>query len=169
MRVAIALGANDGDLLLQLKTARDMLLPFHRGDKESFLQSPIYRTKPQLCPEGAPDFYNAVLEFTWGSTTKKLLELTRAIEFFMGRKKSELRNDKRIIDLDILYADDETEEDPDLVLPHPRLVMREFVLYPLAQIAPHKIIPGTGKSVQELLDQLSHGQPSIHELVAQEW
>lgn len=154
MRAAIALGSNQGNCLEQMSRAKKMLRPFHKGDNSTFLQSPIYKTAPVNCPEGSPDFYNAVIEFDWIGSSRKLLELTQSIEFFLGRKKNDIINAPRPIDLDILYIDDNACDDFELTLPHPRLVQRGFVLYPLAQIAPHKIIPGTHKTALELLQDL---------------
>lgn len=155
MRTAIALGANLGDdLLEQLKKARTLIRPFHKGTDADFLQSPIYKTTPVNCPEGSPDFYNAVIEMEWTKSPELLLEVLSSIEHYMGRDRTLKRNAKRPIDLDILYVGDEECEEFALTLPHPRMVERRFVMQPLADICPDTSIVGTGKTVKEILAQL---------------
>ena len=106
-------------------------------------------------PEGMgyPDYLNGVLEVNFDGTAVVLLELLLKLEAEAGRKRSE-RNAPRPLDLDILDFRDEHHQSPDLILPHPRLHDRAFVLLPLAEIAPHWRHPKSGKSALELLAQL---------------
>ncbi len=168
MLAAVALGSNTGDRLRNLKQARDMLLPFHRGSRETFLQSPVYETAPVDCPEGSPDFYNAVVVFEWARSGRSLWELTCTIENFLGRGKRVVRNAPRPIDLDVLFVGEEISDDSLLTLPHPRLTERLFVLGPLADIVPDAVIPGTGRTVSSLLAVLPPGQTAVS-LVTDIW
>lgn len=154
-----------------MKKARDMLRAFHRGDTESFLQSAVYRTKPQDCPEGSPDFYNAVIEMEWKDEDEDgggLLELMGEIEYFFGREVRVIRNSPRPMDLDILYLGDVVLETDRLTLPHPRIGKRAFVLQPLVDILGDAPIPGLGKSAVELLAQLN-ADPEDLTFVTNEW
>jgi 2-amino-4-hydroxy-6-hydroxymethyldihydropteridine diphosphokinase len=72
----------------------------------------------------------------------------------MGRVRGVERNAPRVIDLDILYVDDLIFNEAELILPHPRLAERRFVLEPLAEIRPEIVIPGQHLTVRELLDLL---------------
>jgi len=83
-----------------------------------------------------------------------LLLLIKQIEDNLGRKPS-FRNAARIIDIDILFYDDAIIKIDGLVIPHPRLVERAFVLIPLAEIAPNLIHPELGKSITELANDVT--------------
>lgn len=168
MRTAIALGTNQGDLLAQLQKARDLLLPFHEGAREDFLQSPVYKTSPVGCPAGSPDFYNAVLSLEWGGSPRSLLNLNKDIEYLFGRDLGAVRNAPRPMDLDILLMGDCEVDEWDLVIPHPRLAERLFVLYPLADIMPEFVVPGTGKTVKQLLSDCSD-KSSVPVVVTENW
>lgn len=145
-RAAIALGSNLGDRLATLRAARDRLRE-RAAPGEAFLQSSIYRTEPVGCPEGSPDFFNAVIEIGWPGTALELLAALQEIEFALGRVRGGLANEPRTLDLDLLALADHTLAHPDLVLPHPRLGRRRFVLEPLAEIRPDLRPPGLGDSV----------------------
>jgi 7,8-dihydro-6-hydroxymethylpterin-pyrophosphokinase len=83
----------------------------------------------------------------------ELLTLAKGIESKLGRAPSK-PNSPRTIDIDILFYDNQVIENPKLVIPHPRLVERAFVLIPLVEIAPGLVHPVSGKTVKELLDGL---------------
>lgn len=168
MRAAIALGSNKGDLLAQMKKARDMLLPFHKGTSSAFLQSPLYRTVPVDCPAGSPDFYNAVIEMEWEEDGNSLWELTSDIEYFFGREASIVRNSPRPIDLDLLYVGNEVHESESLILPHPRMAERAFVLKPLCDIVPDRVLPGLNSTPVALLKKIET-DPSSLILVTENW
>lgn len=149
-RVGIALGTNLGDRLANLQAAREALLEIATAG-EPFLQASAYQTEPLLCPPGSPLFYNSVVEIAYSGTPSELLELTQAIEKKLGRTGSAERNAPRIIDVDLLYFGDEIVDTEALVLPHPRLGERRFVLQPLAEIRPDLVLPGQTRSIAELL------------------
>jgi len=114
--------------------------------------SAFYRTEPVGVSE-QDAFINAVAEIRTGLPARTLLEALKAIEQEMGRRES-IRWGPRIIDLDILlYGQDIAQED-DLVIPHPELHKRRFVLVPLCEICSYAIHPAFGISMQGLLIRL---------------
>ena len=152
-RAGIALGSNLSDRKANLIEAIRLLGEIALQN-EPFLKAPIYQTEPLHCPPDSPDFLNTVVEFGFNGTAAELLAHTRAIEKFMGRTTNPQRNAPRVIDVDILYLGDERCNSPDLVLPHPRLHERRFVLQPLADIRPELVLPGHSKCIAKLLDEL---------------
>ena len=102
-----------------------------------------------------PDFVNAALLLETGMEPPALLRALLALELAMGRVRSGVPvKGPRVIDLDLILYDDLTLETPELVLPHPALRERAFVLAPLAEIAADWVDPVTGKTVRELLYRL---------------
>ena len=166
-RAAIALGSNLGDCLELLQAARDGLKAV-ACPEESFLQSPVYRTAPVGCPDGSPDFYNAVVEFGFTGSPLDLLEIAQDIELRLHRDRSIGKNAPRTIDVDLLYLGDARCETPELQLPHPRLTSRRFVLTPLVDIRPDLELPGDLLSISDHLENLSSDEPSLT-LVEKSW
>src|SRR4051812_10182360 len=150
MRAAIALGSNLGDRLGSLKAAREAILHVN-GVTAPFLASPVYETEAVNCEADAPKFLNAVIEFSYEGEPLQLFQDLRAIEGDLGRPSVHQRNVSRSIDLDFLYFDDVVVVTEHLVLPHPRMAERGFVLQPLADIQPNRILPGQTKTIRELL------------------
>ena len=159
-RIGIALGSNLGDRLANLQAARACLLEIATPG-EPFLQASIYQTEPLLCPPGSPLFYNSAVEIDFNRDPFELLELTQAIEKKIGRTGASGRNAPRVIDVDLLYFGDAVIDTEALVLPHPRLGERRFVLQPLAEICPHLVLPGQAASVSELLARLESAEPPL--------
>jgi 2-amino-4-hydroxy-6-hydroxymethyldihydropteridine diphosphokinase len=112
------------------------------------LRSRLYRTRP-MGPQDQPYFVNAAAGLLTQLTARELLEGLLRIERDMGRNRQE-RWGPRVIDLDLVWMPGETIDEPGLTVPHPGLSTRNFVLYPLADIAPSLAIPGHGK-VSDLL------------------
>jgi 2-amino-4-hydroxy-6-hydroxymethyldihydropteridine diphosphokinase len=83
-----------------------------------------------------------------------LLHALQQIERSIGRPAKHERNAPRTLDLDLLYAGNLTLQSAELILPHPRIATRRFVLQPLADLRPELILPGTGRSVAALLSAL---------------
>ncbi|HEX5207240.1 MAG TPA: 2-amino-4-hydroxy-6-hydroxymethyldihydropteridine diphosphokinase [Steroidobacteraceae bacterium] len=106
--------------------------------------SPLYRSKP-FGPVPQPDFVNAAAGVLTQLDSRGLLESLRAIEREFGRPAERQRWGPRIIDLDLLVYGRERRDEPDLSLPHPGIVERNFVLYPLADLAPDLDVPGLGR------------------------
>ncbi|MFT4175864.1 MAG: 2-amino-4-hydroxy-6-hydroxymethyldihydropteridine diphosphokinase [Luteolibacter sp.] len=164
-RVGIALGSNLGNRTGHLQAARDLLLEI---SESPLLQAAIYRTEPVSCPENSPDFYNSVVEITFSGSPFELLKLTQTIEKNLGRASQAIRNAPRVIDVDLLYFGDQVVESGPLVLPHPRLAQRRFVLQPLAEIRPELVLPGQQVSVSDLLRSLVSEEPLL-EKVTPNW
>lgn len=152
-RVGIALGSNLGDRLANIEAARARLREIATPG-ESFLEAEIYQTDPLLCPPGSPQFYNSVVEIGFDGEPFSLLEITKAIEIELGRTSATERNAPRIIDVDLLYFGDQVIDTEALVLPHPRIGERRFVLEPLADIRPDFLLPGETRKVWEMLVEL---------------
>ena len=147
--VCLALGGNLGDRLANLEAALAALPPA----VVLSARSPIYETDPRHLTD-QPEFLNMAVCGTTRLDALDLLARLKELEQELGRHES-TRFGPRPIDLDILFYGDEIIDSPGLVVPHPRLTERVFVLRPLADIAPHKCHPVSGKSVSTLLDELT--------------
>jgi 2-amino-4-hydroxy-6-hydroxymethyldihydropteridine diphosphokinase len=108
------------------------------------LASRLYASRP-FGPVAQPDFVNAVVAMLTRLKSAALLEHLRGIETAMGRPARHERWGPRVIDLDLLSYGHERRTSPELLLPHPGIVERNFVLYPLAEIAPDLDLPGFGR------------------------
>lgn len=142
--VYLALGTNLGDRLMNLKQAMVSLTP----QMEVKSRSQIYETPPWGY-EDQPKFLNQVIKAQTYLEPEPLLKHLKRLEVALGRKES-FQNGPRLIDIDILFFDELVLNTPSLVIPHPRLHERAFVLLPLMDIAPDLIHPVTGKSVREM-------------------
>ena len=138
----IGVGSNLEDPRAQVLAALEQLgnLPKTR----LVLASRLYRSRP-FGPVAQPDFVNAVAGILTQLEPPALLQELKAIESSMGRPARHERWGPRIIDLDLLAQGRERRGEPELTLPHPGIVERNFVLYPLAEIAPDLVLPGLGR------------------------
>lgn len=107
------------------------------------LRSRLYLTRP-MGPQAQPYFVNAAAGLLTQLTAHQLLDALLGLERAMGRNRRE-RWGPRIIDLDLVWMSGDPIHEPDLELPHPGVSMRNFVLYPLRDIAPTLLIPGHGR------------------------
>lgn len=142
--VYLGLGSNLGNREANLRLALRWLEPLVRIEAVSSL----YETAP--VGTGGPPFYNAVVRAVTGLTPRALLRHAKNVEWDIGRRPAQ-RWAPRPIDIDLLVFGDETVNDPDLVIPHPRLAERAFVLAPLADLAPGLTPPGADAPIAELL------------------
>jgi 2-amino-4-hydroxy-6-hydroxymethyldihydropteridine diphosphokinase len=147
----IGLGSNLQDPRAQVLRAFEALerLPATR----LVSRSPLYRSKP-FGPVPQPDFINAVAGLLTQLDSRALLGELLALERAFGRPAERERWGPRIIDLDLLVHGRERRQEPDLTLPHPGIVERNFVLYPLGDLAPDLDVPGLGR-VAELKGRLA--------------
>jgi 2-amino-4-hydroxy-6-hydroxymethyldihydropteridine diphosphokinase len=146
MSAWVGIGANLGDASANVLDALDRLtwMPGVRLLRASSL----YRTAP--IDSSGDDYINAVAEVDTSLSARALLAALHEIEQAHGRERP-YRNAPRTLDLDLLLYDDELIDDaPALVVPHPRMHERAFVLAPLAELAPALAIPGRGR-VRDLL------------------
>jgi 2-amino-4-hydroxy-6-hydroxymethyldihydropteridine diphosphokinase len=147
----VAIGSNLSDPVRQVRTAFESLgaIPATR----LMLRSSLWRTRP-MGPQDQPDFVNAVAAIITQRAPAELLGELQAIERRMGRQAPAVRWGPRLIDLDLLMVGDLQSSEPGLQLPHPGLHQRNFVLYPLAEIAAEVWVPGHGR-VRSLQQQVS--------------
>jgi 2-amino-4-hydroxy-6-hydroxymethyldihydropteridine diphosphokinase len=145
--VYLALGTNLGDRMANLKAAIAALPPF----VHILTCSRVYETEPWGFTD-QPAFLNQALAGETDLSPSDLLAHLKNLEIALGRIPT-FRYGPRQIDIDILFYDDLVLETPTLVLPHPRLHERAFVLAPLADIAPNLLHPRLRKSVRELLSE----------------
>ena len=148
MRAYIGLGGNLGDREATLRAAVD-LLAVEPGIAVVAVSS-FVETEPWGLAD-QPWFLNAVCAVETELGPRDLLALLLAVEQRLGRRRGDgPRFGPRSIDLDLLVHGELTVSEPGLVLPHPRLAERRFVLAPLAEIAPDLVVPGHGR-VADLL------------------
>ena len=146
MRAFIAVGTNLGDRWAHLAQAARGLATAPRTALVA--ASRVFESAPLGPPQ--PRYLNAVLEVETALTPQALLQVTQGLEARAHRRR-DLRWGPRTLDLDLLLFGDLTVRERRLTLPHPRIAARRFVLAPLAQLAPERPVPGTGRTVAELL------------------
>lgn len=148
-QAVISLGSNLGDRLANLTEGFSELL---RDDRLKLISaSGVYETKAQEKAGGGRDFYNAVVLLQTSLEPTKLVELMGRIENRFGRLLDRKRRDgSRRLDLDIIYLGDLVCNRKSLIVPHPRLRRRNFVLAPACEIAPRFVDPTDGLTIAGL-------------------
>lgn len=132
-RAFLGLGSNLGDRLAYLRDAVDTLTGVGLVGV-----SPAYETEPVGGPGGQGPFVNIVVELDTDLSPRELLGVCHRLESAADRVRSE-RWGPRTLDVDILWIDGVTLDEPDLVVPHPRMWERRFVVAPLAELAPELV------------------------------
>jgi 2-amino-4-hydroxy-6-hydroxymethyldihydropteridine diphosphokinase len=127
-RVFLGLGSNLGDRLHHLRQAVTAL-------PDVVNISPLYETEPMGGPDDQPEYLNCVVELHTPMSAREVLTVAQRLEIEAGRVRTVV-NGPRTLDVDILLFDDTRIEEPDLVVPHPRMWERRFVVRPLVDIAP---------------------------------
>lgn len=137
MRAFLGIGANLGDREAALRRAVE-------GMPDVVAVSPFYETEPVGGPPRQPPYLNGVVELDTDLSPRELLEVARRLEAEAGRVRAE-RWGPRTLDVDVLLVGDLVVNDPDLVVPHPRMWERDFVLRPLRDLAPDLTPPISGR------------------------
>ena len=150
--VYLALGSNMGNRLANLKAAISNVTPQMTVKKKSS----VYETPPWGFKE-QDAFLNQVIKVKTSLAPEPLLRHLKRLEVALGRVPN-FQNGPRLIDIDILFFDNMIIETPPLIVPHPRLHERAFVLVPLAEIEPDFIHPILQKSVSKLLEDLERSE-----------
>ncbi len=133
MRAYLGLGSNLGDRRAHLRRAVADL-------PDVVAVSPVYETDPVGGPAGQGPYLNLVVALDTDRTPRQLLDLAHQLESDAGRVRTE-RHGARTLDVDILLVGDLCVDEPDLVVPHPRMWERRFVLVPLADLAAGSVRP----------------------------
>ena len=136
MLAYLSLGSNLGDRVALLRSGVAVVAA---GDQHRV--SPLYETEPVGGPSQGP-YLNVVVELETQATPRELLERCRAAEAAAGRERT-VRLGPRTLDADVLLVGAQHVDDDDLVVPHPRMWQRRFVLQPLADLAPHLVDDAT--------------------------
>jgi 2-amino-4-hydroxy-6-hydroxymethyldihydropteridine diphosphokinase len=155
VRAYVGLGSNLDDPAAQLRTA--CLALTTAGWSDAIAISPTYRS-PALTgsgvPTGQPDYLNAVVGLTTALPPAELLRELLQIETAQGRERGQ-RWAARSLDLDLLLYGDRIVAAPGLIVPHPALAERTFVLRPLVDLAPDLVVPSLGPAADLLADLLA--------------
>ena len=144
MRAFLGLGSNLGDRRAELARAV-------AGLPNVVAVSRLYETEPVGGPPGQGPYLNLVVELDTGLGARQLLDVARRLEAAAQRRR-DVRWGPRTLDVDVLLVGDEVVDDDDLVVPHPRMWQRRFVVDPLADLAPELVPPevreGAGGEVE---------------------
>lgn len=153
----IAIGSNLSDPVAQAQKAIEALR--HHPHIELTACSSLYSSTP-MGPQDQPDYINAVAQIQTQLSPLELLDCTQAIELEQGRVRKEERWGPRSLDLDILLYGDQIIDSPRLTVPHYGMKVREFVIYPLFEIAPNLSLPD-GTELESLLKTVDRNGLSI--------
>ena len=131
-RAYLSLGSNIGDRAEHLASGIAIV-----AQDDDYRTSSVYETEP-LGGVAQDDYWNMVVELSTDATPRELLERARRAETARGRVR-EVHWGPRTLDVDVLLVGDERSDDPEIVVPHPRLYERSFVLIPLHEVDPEMV------------------------------
>jgi 2-amino-4-hydroxy-6-hydroxymethyldihydropteridine diphosphokinase len=157
----ISVGSNLGDKLEQCRRGVDALVA--GGGVRITGRSRMYRTEPVDFTD-QDWFVNCVIRIKTGLSPLELLDRMQAVQRRVGRPAEWVRFGPRVLDLDILLYNDLILDEPRLILPHPRMHRRRFVLKPLCDIDPDAVHPVLGKTAATLLAELHEDGQQVLEL-----
>ncbi|KXI23300.1 2-amino-4-hydroxy-6-hydroxymethyldihydropteridine diphosphokinase [Photobacterium sanguinicancri] len=157
IRAYIAVGSNLSEPVAQAKSAIEILK--QQPDIQVVAASSLYSSTP-MGPQNQPDYINAVVAIDTTLSPLSLLDRTQAIELEHGRVRKDERWGPRTLDLDIILYGDLEHHCERLTVPHYGMKVREFVLYPLAEIAPDLVLPDQS-ALQTLLADVDRNGLSI--------
>lgn len=156
MELLLGLGGNLGDPPRAFRVALAALGREHRVTAASRL----YRTEPEGPPQ--PRYWNMVVRLDLERPLLDLLDTCQGLERAAGRERSgEGRWGPRPLDLDLLASPGVVHRGPRLELPHPRFHRRAFALVPAAEVAPGWVLPGSGRTLEELAVEATRGGPAV--------
>jgi 2-amino-4-hydroxy-6-hydroxymethyldihydropteridine diphosphokinase len=159
-RIYLSLGSNLGDRSRNLEKGIGLLEQW--AGKPGTISS-IYETEPWGCDSDL-NYYNQAMELFTSLRPLPLLEAIHKIEEECGRERSALRYAPRTLDIDILFYGNSVMDFPELVVPHPNLQERQFVLVPLTEIAPRFVHPLLKKDMEQLLKACGDDKKIIQRL-----
>ncbi len=157
-RCLVALGSNLGDRAALVRRAIERI--GMEAGAQALVGSSLVETQPVGGAPGQHDFLNAAVAFDTSLSPPALHARLQQIELELGRQRHE-RWSARTIDLDLLLFDDRMIDTPDLVVPHPRMAFRRFVMEPAAEVAPNMVHPAIGWSLRRLLEHLETALPYV--------
>ncbi|MBJ12854.1 MAG: 2-amino-4-hydroxy-6-hydroxymethyldihydropteridine diphosphokinase [Candidatus Marinimicrobia bacterium] len=160
--IFLSLGSNLGDRESNIAQAT-MALSINLSIRE--IKSSSYYESEPLYNIDQPKFLNSVVCCLSDLDPFEFLDVTRRIEQMLGRPKKREKNLPRIIDIDILFYGDSVIETDNLVLPHPMISLRKFVLIPFFEIAPDYQIPHTEFFIKDLLDNCPDGSNVVKHIL----
>lgn len=155
VQIGLSLGSNLGDKVENLRRAARLVLD--SPDAELVGKSSLYETEPvDVKPEFQHmKFLNSVMIVSSGLDAPHWLKTIGEVEYALGRRRdSDDKNVPREVDVDIIFYGDQLIGSGGLVVPHPRWAERRFVVQPLAELQPDRILPGMTESVSQVLEKL---------------